>query len=402
MNAVSQLPTVSFDDRIIVVGAGLSGTLAATLLARAGYAVTLVDRHAEFPPEFRVEKIAGGQVTAFERLGLLPALERAAVAFDQVVNARRGRLLDRTRSRHYGIFYQDLVEAMRAELPASVRFVVGRVSGLKASAERQTVSVLGEGDISGRLIVLATGMSDVLRRDLSIERKFIHQRQSLTFGFNIRPVGGQSFRYPALTYYGEQASDGVDYLSLFPAAGVTRANLFVFRDHRDPWVKAMRDRPRETLVETLPGLAGLLGDFEVIDRVQSWLTDITVADNCRQAGVVLIGDAYQTSCPAAGTGVTRLLSDVELLCAGHIPGWMRTPGMDADKIAAFYDDPAKQALDADCLERADYRRNITVLPSLRWQARRQVHFARREVLGRLVRLTPRLADTFSRLRGKAA
>jgi 2-polyprenyl-6-methoxyphenol hydroxylase-like FAD-dependent oxidoreductase len=397
-------PTISQSDdgQIIIVGAGLSGTLAATLLGRAGYAVTLVDRHAEFPAEFRVEKIAGGQVAALQRLGLLQPLERSAIVFDEIVNARRGRLLDRTRSRHYGIFYRDLVQAMRAELPANVRFVVGRVNALKASAERQTVSVLGQGDLGGRLIVLATGMSDVLRRDLSIERAFIRQRQSLSFGFNVRPAGAKRFRHTALTYYGEQVSDGVDYLSLFPAGDVTRANLFVFRDHRDPWIKALRDRPKETLIETLPGLPKVLGDFEVVDRVQSWLTDITIAENCRQPGVVLIGDAFQTSCPAAGTGVSRLLSDVERLCTVHVPVWMETPGMSATKIAAFYDDPEKQAMDTHCLERADFRRNLTIETGLRWQTRRRIHFARRQVLKHIFDLTPGLAGTLKRLSGKTA
>jgi 2-polyprenyl-6-methoxyphenol hydroxylase-like FAD-dependent oxidoreductase len=390
------------ENEIIIVGAGLSGTLAAIVLGRAGYEVTLVDRHAEFPAEFRVEKIAGSQVAVLKRLGLLEPLERAAVAFDEIVNARKGRLLDRTRSRHYGIFYRDLVQAMRAELPRNVRFVVGRVSGLKASAERQTVSVLGQGDLSGRLIVLATGMSDVLRRDLSIERAFIHQRQSFSFGFNVRPVGAKRFRHRALTYYGEQVSDGVDYVSLFPAGDVTRANLFAFRDHRDPWIKALRDKPKETLTETLPGLSKVLGDFEVIDRVQSWLTDITIAENCRQAGVVLIGDAFQTSCPAAGTGVSRLLIDIERLCTVHVPAWMGTPGMSAAKIGAFYDDPQKQAMDEHCLERADFRRNLTIQTDLSWQARRRIHFARRRVLNHVFDLTPGLAGTLQRLRGKAA
>jgi 2-polyprenyl-6-methoxyphenol hydroxylase-like FAD-dependent oxidoreductase len=390
------------ENEIIIVGAGLSGTLAAIVLGRAGYEVTLVDRHAEFPAEFRVEKIAGSQVAMLKRLGLLEPIERAAVPFDEIVNARRGRLLDRTRSRHYGIFYRDLVQAMRAELPKNVRFVVGRVNALKASAERQTVSVLGQGDLSGRLIVLATGMSDVLRRDLSIERAFIHQRQSLSFGFNIRPAGAKRFNHAALTYYGEQVGDGVDYLSLFPASDVTRANLFVFRDHRDPWIKALRDKPKETLIETLPGLPKVLGDFEVVDRVQNWLMDITVAENCRQPGVVLIGDAFQTSCPAAGTGVSRLLVDVERLCTVHIPTWMETPDMPATKIAAFYDDPAKRAMDAHCLERADFRRRLTIQTDLSWQARRRIHFARRRVLNHIFDLSPGLTGTLQRLRGKVA
>ena len=77
--------------------------------------------------------------------------------------------------------------------------------------------------------------------------------------------------------------------------------------------------------------------------------DLTVAQNVEQDGVVLIGDAFQTSCPAAGTGVTRLLTDVDRLCNTHIPNWFATPGLGSSKIVQFYADPEKRAVDADSM-----------------------------------------------------
>ena len=389
------------DTEIAIVGGGLSGTIAAIVLGRAGYRVTLIDRYPVFPREFRVEKIAGDQIEKLRRIGLLDRLSASAVAFDEIVNIRNGRILDRTHARHYGIFYDDLVNAMRAELPETVRFIAGRVNGLEAGADRQRISILGQDDVTARLLVLATGMGDILKRDLGIERRFVHQRQSLTFGFNLRPVGTSAFRHPALTYYGERVTDGIDYLNFFPAADVTRANLFVFREHNDPWVKALRERPRETLIDTLPGLLKTFGDFEVIDRVESWLTDITVAENCVRDGVVLIGDAYQTSCPAAGTGVSRLLTDVERLSV-HVPQWMASPGMAAAKIATFYEDPAKQAMDAHGLQLAQFRRSLTIENDLRWRARRQLHFSRRRILHGINAISPAFAARLRGLRRPAA
>ena len=39
------------------------------------------------------------------------------------------------------------------------------------------------------------------------------------------------------------------------------------------------------------------------------------------------------------------MTDVDQLCSIHIPRWLETPGMAADKISAFYDDPVKIAAD---------------------------------------------------------
>jgi 2-polyprenyl-6-methoxyphenol hydroxylase-like FAD-dependent oxidoreductase len=390
------------ETEIAVIGGGLSGTLAAITLARAGYDVTLIDRHAVYPPDFRVEKIGGEQAAILKRLDLLGALEASTTGFDEIVNARRGRILDRTRTRHYGFLYESVVATMRAQLPGTVRFIVGRVDDIETGLDRQTVSVLDQGTVNARLIVLATGMGDLLRRTLGIKRRFVHQQQSLTFGFSVKPADGTDFRYPALTYYGEKVSDGIDYLSFFPVEGGTRANLFTFRDHRDPWVREFRETPKETLLATLPGLPKVFGDFEIVDRVQNWLMDITVAENCRKAGVVLIGDAYQTSCPAAGTGVSRLLTDVERLCTVHVPQWLRTSGMPASKIAAFYDDTEKQAVDQNSLRLAEYRRSLTVATDLRWRTRRLMLLSRRRLVDSIDRHAPAVGATLRRLRSQAA
>ena len=35
-----------------------------------------------------------------------------------------------------------------------------------------------------------------------------------------------------------------------------RANLFVYRDMSDPWLRRLRDAPRETLLALMPNLRG--------------------------------------------------------------------------------------------------------------------------------------------------
>jgi 2-polyprenyl-6-methoxyphenol hydroxylase-like FAD-dependent oxidoreductase len=160
-----------------------------------------------------------------------------------------------------------------------------------------------------------------------------------------------------------------------------RANLFTFLDYRDPWARDLRRAPKATLLRTLPRLARFLGDFQVIDGVQNWIMDLCAVENFERDGVVLIGDSFQTSCPAAGTGVSRLLTDVERLCTVHLPRWLASPGMGLDKIAQFYRDPAKQAADARALRLAHYRRSLTLETGLRWAVHRQQVLLRRRALG---------------------
>src|SRR5262249_24718238 len=167
---------------------------------------------------------------------------------------------------------------------------------------------------------------------------------------------------------------------LFPVGDAMRANLFTFIDHRDPWARTMRREPKQTLLSVMPGLTRFLGDFQVIDRVENWVMDLYAVEGHVQNGVVLIGDAFQTSCPAAGTGVSRLLTDVERLCQ-HVPQWLATPGMAADKIAAFYADRAKLRADTHAAHLAQYRRALTVDDSLGWTLHRQQAFLRRRLFG---------------------
>lgn len=368
---------------VLVVGGGLCGSIAAAVLANGGYRVGLIDRFQDCPAQFRVEKVNGPTIDSLRRMGLFDRVAAASTFFDRIVNARRGRNLDESHNPNYGIMYHDLVRAIRDQWPASIDFRVDRAVDIETGPERQRLTLASGATVEARLVVLATGMSSVLAEKLGMRRRVISPKHSITFGFNIAPAPGTKFDFASLTYYGEATSDRIDYLTLFPVGEVMRANLFTFREDTDPWVAEMIRDPKATLLATLPGLASYLGDFQTVSRVQSWMMDLCTVDNCEQDGVVVLGDAFQTSCPASGMGAARLVSDIERLCSVHVPRWMSSQGMGADKIAAYYHDDAKQAFDRLALKSSRYRRALTVDGGLRGVARRQKEFLPRRVMGAL-------------------
>jgi hypothetical protein len=130
----------------------------------------------------------------------------------------------------------------------------------------------------------------------------------------------------------------------------------------------------------MPGLQPFVGEFQVTSKVENWVQDLYVVDDYLRDGVVLIGDAFQTSCPAAGTGVGRLLVDVAQLCNSHLPRWLETPGMAANKIAQFYSDPVKQKSDGRSQHLASYRRSLTIDNSWSWEAHRLQASVRRRLV----------------------
>ena len=374
---------------VAIVGGGLAGSLAAAVLTRRGLRVALIDKRAVYPEEFRVEKLGGQQLDILRRLGLIDAFAKDACPFDTVLNVRQGKLVDVSRGKSYGIHYAPLVAIARSQLTEPSSLIVDQVLDVSPSDGLQRLSLASGKQVTARLVILATGMSGALSYHLGIRRRVLAERHSLAFGFTVAPADNTEFAFPALTSYGERTADGIDYLSIFPVpGGGMRANLFMFRDPADPIMRELRREPRSTLYRLMPGLRSYLGEFSVTGRVESWVMDLATVEGHLQPGIVLIGDAFQTSCPAAGTGVSRLLVDVERLCTVHLPEWLKTDGMNLEKISTFYSDPEKTASDQRAFRMAFFREALTGNGGMRWNLRRRLHFLRRNLRHRVDTISP--------------
>jgi 2-polyprenyl-6-methoxyphenol hydroxylase-like FAD-dependent oxidoreductase len=355
---------------IVIVGGGISGTLAATVLARGGYQVCLIDRHEVYPPDFRAEHLDGPQVGQLRRLGFLDDLTLGLYRGETVTLARCGRIVGTAGTVNYGLRYETMVNRARAKLPSNVRAVTGRIIGIETTDKIQQVMTSDGRTIRGRLIVLATGQGHTLFLKLGIKRRIIRKAHSLTFGFDIEPSGRPSFDHSFVVYQREAVRDRIDYLAAFTMGTATRVNLFTYRDHREPWTKAFLADPNNALSETLPGLASVIGGYRVTGPTVARPVDLYTSEGYRRDGVVMIGDAFQASCPATGMGMVRLLTDIEQLTTIHVPRWLQTPGMGAAKITAFYDDRIKQACDNKALHDSEYRRLVSTETTFGWRLHR--------------------------------
>jgi 2-polyprenyl-6-methoxyphenol hydroxylase-like FAD-dependent oxidoreductase len=387
---------------IAIVGGGLAGSSAAAMLGRAGIPAILVDPQPVYRPDFRVEKLSGQQqIERFRKTGIAEAVLRSASHDGENWIARFGYLLDKKPSQQFGIMYDALVNAIRAEIPRDIAIIPAKATAIKTSAERQKLTLSNGEEISARLVVLANGLNVGLRHTLGIERQVVSACHSISLGFNMTPVGRPAFDFPALTYFSERSSDRTPYLTLFPVGNTMRANLFAYRDMDDPWLRQMRRAPEEALNASLPKLRKLTGNFKITGEIKIRPADLYVSTGYRQPGIVLVGDAFATSCPVTGTGTDKVFTDVAQLCNVHIPTWLATDGMDEHKIAAFYDDPVKTECDAWSAAKAYSFRSVTIDNGLSWRAQRWARFIAGLSEGTLRRVRNRLSAGSSAARHRA-
>lgn len=369
---------------IAIIGGGLSGSTAAAMLGRAGISTVLIDPHESYPADFRVEKLSGHvQVERFLKTGIGESVLRRATFVGENWIARFGHLLDKAPSRQFNILYDSLVNAVRDEIPAGVERICAKAIAVETSPERQRVALSNDETISARLVVLANGLNVGLRHQLGIARKVVSACHSISIGFDVVPAGRNSFGFPALTYFSERPSDRIPYITLFPIGPRMRANLFVYRSFDDPWLSELRRRPAETLNAALPRLRRITGPFDIPGEIKIRPVDLYVNDASGHPGLVLVGDAFATSCPAAGTGCDKVFTDVERLCNVYIPRWLASDGMDAAKVAAFHADPVKRACDEWSAAKAFDFRAVSTATGLSWTAQRWARFLAWSVQGLL-------------------
>lgn len=307
---------------LLVAGAGPAGTATATLLARAGYSVLIVDR-ASFPRDKACsEYMSPEAVRILTRLGVVEALERAG-AFPlegMKVTGPRG-------STAHGKFALAGHHPFRATgLSISRRILDNELLSAARAAgavvlERTSVEELlyDEGVVAGamvrdhtsrrhalraRLTVGADGLRSVVARRLGRRRSGTSRRMA----FVAHVAGVSGMRASAELHFREEAYVGLNQI------GQNRTNVALVV----PSARAGRARGRvqQFFAETLAEFPEVRKRVEAGEMVRPILATGPFAvwsPRVIAPGALLVGDAADFFDPATGDGIYAALRGAELV-----------------------------------------------------------------------------------------
>ena len=303
------------DTGVLVVGGGPAGSATATLLARQGHSVTLLDKR-RFPRDKAcAEYITPGAVDALGRLGALPLPERADATWPLGIRlitpkvslrlhypdgtprtalAIRREVLDTLLLEQAAKAGVDVREGIKVVSPLVER---GRVVGVRALEGRN------ERRFSARVVVGADGAKSVLARSLGLSRPARWPRR---LGLVAHYAAGRVSPEYAEMHVGSDSYCGL------AAVGDDLAvvGLVVSMSGKRTGENAQGLFARETA--RLPGVASALRGAVQLGPLRGVGPLANRVHRPAGPGFVLVGDAAGFLDPFTGEGIYRALRGAEL------------------------------------------------------------------------------------------
>lgn len=312
---------------VVVVGGGAAGAALATVLARAGVDVVLLERDPVHRDKVRGESIVPWGVAEVQRVGLTDDLLAAGghwagtwIAYDEAIDAAV--------SERHALDLGGLITGIpgslnlpHADLCAAL-FAAARRAGARAEMGVHGIDVVAgpnpqvevrDGDtvtrhIRTRLVVAADGRTSALRRRLGVT---LHESEPphLLSGLRVRGLG--PIRADAEV---QAIEDDVYFLGMPQRDGCARLYIALRHGHgyRLTGPNAAAEFQRAAWQKCIPdaehwGVAQPAGPVATFPASDAW-TDSPVRE-----GVVFVGDAAGYANPLIGQGLAMTFRDVRIV-----------------------------------------------------------------------------------------
>jgi len=366
--------TTPLNTDVAIIGGGIAGSTAAVLLQNAGINAILIDPHEVMPKDFRCEKFNRDQMEVLERIGISDNIYSECTYIEDIWIARQGRLVNKMTYQHYGFSYETAINAIRNYLEKPNKLVLGKVKSIESGKTEQKLVLTDGKEINARLVIMANGLNPGLRKQLDVSQTMLSKQHEMAIGFDIEPIDDNEFEFDSFTFWPEKASEKLAYFTAFKSADSFRVNTFGYWQKDDVFMQDLKQTPEKALATLMPSLENIIGAFKVSGRVHIRPVDLYQNHPEKCDGVVFVGDAYSTSCPGAGTGTSKAVIDVEVLCSKYIPTWLSKNEITTETLSEFYQDETKLQSDASSLNEAYFLKSLSLEKTLIWGARRWMRY----------------------------
>lgn len=311
---------------VVIVGGGIAGGVLATVLARNGLDVVVLERETTYPDRVRGEYMPPWGVLEFKRLGLLDVLyENGGLHIERNIpydenwspEVAEDRALDISKllpdvPGSLCIGHPTMCSAFSMSARAAGAKVLNDIKNVEVTAgNRPTVSFVSDGSpiqLKPRLVIGADGRNSTVRKQLGFLVR-ADEPHSLIGGMlvanvpdfprNIQTIGTEG-RFHYLIF-----PQGKDLVRLYAAYDFSDRANFAGPDREARLLQAFRLKCLPYAEAVLAGTP--IGPFNSFSNEDHWVDDPTAP------GVVLVGDAAGHNDPITGQGLSIAARDVRIV-----------------------------------------------------------------------------------------